>query len=158
MARSDYSKADRDRYARYIASPEWKRRKRRALDLSGRRCQYEREDPFQGYIRCPRTRYLTVHHRTYARLGTEADADLEVLCYFHHMVEHMMWWECPQCRNPILGDYPDAEAWVADVFKAQRQDPDNGPTRWATLPTKFTLEAMLPLLCLTCDPLRSCER
>lgn len=150
MGRADYDRADRGRYEAYIASPAWARRRRRSLALSGRRCQYEREDDFGAVTRCPRTRYLTVHHRTYDRLGHEIDEDLEVLCYFHHMVEHLMWRECGRCKTPVLGSYARAEAWLADAFRAAGIDLDAGPVAWDKLPTKSVLEGMVPPECEKC--------
>lgn len=152
MGRGDYSRADRDRYQQYIGSAKWARRKRRALALAGWRCQYEHDDPFHGAVRCPRRRYLAVHHRTYERLGHEADADLEVLCWFHHMVEHLMWQVCDRCREPVLGGYADAEDWLRAVLAAERCQLDVGAVNWAALPAQFALEALVPPLCPTCTP------
>ena len=62
-------------YIRYIGSPEWKRRRLRALKLAGFRCQV-----------CHSPERLEVHHNNYARLGHEADSDLIVLCHGCHRV------------------------------------------------------------------------
>lgn len=40
-------------------------------------------------MRCPATRALQVHHKTYERLGEERDADLEVLCETCHKGHHI---------------------------------------------------------------------
>ena len=66
-------------YIRYINSPQWKRRRLRALKLAGYRCQV-----------CHSPNNLEVHHSTYIRLGHEADSDLIVLCRGCHKV--VTWW------------------------------------------------------------------
>jgi 5-methylcytosine-specific restriction endonuclease McrA len=60
-----YSQAYRD----YMASQAWAARRAAALELAGHKCE-----------RCGAADRLTVHHRTYCRLGREAPADLQVLC------------------------------------------------------------------------------
>jgi len=60
-------------YLAYIRSAAWRARRERALRLAGYRCQV-----------CGEGGRLEVHHRTYERLGHEADADLTVLCRWCH--------------------------------------------------------------------------
>lgn len=66
-------------YDAYLRSPEWQARAERALERAGRRCQL---------CNAPQTaRPLSVHHRTYERIGHELDEDLFVLCRScHHKV------------------------------------------------------------------------
>lgn len=64
-------------YAEYLQTPLWQQRRERSLALARHHCQ-----------RCGSRRRLQVHHRTYDRLGEEADEDLEVLCDACHRQEH----------------------------------------------------------------------
>jgi hypothetical protein len=56
-------------YEAYIQGPAWAKRRAKAIRRAEGRCQL-----------CNSKRQLTVHHRTYDRLGDERDADLTVLC------------------------------------------------------------------------------
>lgn len=60
-------------YREYLDSPEWKVRRREAIDAAGKRCK-----------RCGRAGALMVHHLTYERLGHELPGDLEVVCKVCH--------------------------------------------------------------------------
>lgn len=70
-----------ERYDAYLRSPTWRRKRDGALRRARWTCE-----------RCPAQRGLQVHHKTYERLGTERDSDLEVLCPTchegHHIDEH----------------------------------------------------------------------
>jgi hypothetical protein len=66
-------------YARYLATPEWRRRRDRALQAAHWRCQWPD---------CRARDGLAVHHRSYEHLGEERDADLRVLCPRHHQGVH----------------------------------------------------------------------
>ena len=57
-------------YDAYLASPEWKTRRKIALDHAGHRCQFCNSDK----------QPLEVHHRTYERIRNEQAGDLTVLC------------------------------------------------------------------------------
>lgn len=66
-------------YLKYINSQTWARKRARALERAGYKCQVCNDD-----------RHLEVHHRTYERLGKERVMDLTVLCrechhYFHEL-------------------------------------------------------------------------
>jgi hypothetical protein len=134
------------RYRDYIGSSDWSRRKTRAKKLAGYQCQYEigHENPDGITRRCSRQRYLCVHHLTYDRLGNEADEDLEVLCWIHHLTEHLMWFKCEICQEPILESYTVAEAWLMDELRDRGIDRDHGPVNWNGLPTKEGLRSCLP--------------
>lgn len=134
-----------EEYAAYIASPAWARRRRRALQRAGHRCQFEvgYDDPLGIPRRCERARYLTVHHLHYDRLGCEADGDLEVLCWFHHMVEHLLQFACARCPDPILPSSTAAARWLMDELRDRGIDLDRGPAAWSVLPTKEALRANL---------------
>jgi hypothetical protein len=67
-------------YEAYLTTPEWRRRRDRALVLASWQCQR------RG---CLSKRQLQVHHRTYERLGIELDDDLVVLCDPCHRREHL---------------------------------------------------------------------
>lgn len=59
----------RPEYFAYIRSAKWKKKRTQAFECHGRKCQI-----------CGATERLTVHHKTYERLGREEMQDLEVLC------------------------------------------------------------------------------
>ena len=64
-------------YAVYLRSPLWRLRRRIWIIRAGARCQ-----------RCRSRRRLTIHHRTYQRLGHERQADVTVLCWDCHRQHH----------------------------------------------------------------------
>jgi hypothetical protein len=66
-------------YHDYLQTPEWRRRRNRALVLAAWRCEWPA---------CDATDRLEVHHRRYDHLGAEPDDDLRVLCYRHHHAHH----------------------------------------------------------------------
>lgn len=66
-------------YPAYLQTPEWKARRARAIERAGGRCETRL---------CGSPEHLEVHHKTYERLGCEADADLVVLCISCHSRLH----------------------------------------------------------------------
>jgi HNH endonuclease len=64
-------------YVVYLHSPLWRLRRRIWIVRAGGRCQ-----------RCRSRRRLTIHHRTYQRLGHERRADVTVLCWDCHRRHH----------------------------------------------------------------------
>lgn len=75
-------------YAAYLASPEWQQRRAYYYAKALFRCELCGWESAAG----SGGRGLNVHHRTYARLGREFDADVIVLCRdchakFHDVVE-----------------------------------------------------------------------
>lgn len=65
-------------YAEYLKTPEWQKKRRKALATSGMKCQM-----------CSATnKSLNVHHNTYERLGYERPSDLIVLCVDCHSKHH----------------------------------------------------------------------
>ena len=73
------------KYIQYLKSNQWKQRRYAALERAKFKCQFEK---------CGEKRYLSVHHKTYDRLGNEDPGDLIVLCQAHH-------WYADQLRkNP----------------------------------------------------------
>ena len=64
-------------YVVYLHSPLWRLRRRIWIVRAGGRCQ-----------RCGSRRRLTIHHRTYQRLGHERRADVTVLCWHCHRRHH----------------------------------------------------------------------
>jgi 5-methylcytosine-specific restriction endonuclease McrA len=64
-------------YADYLKTPEWIRRRFAHLQAVEYRCQV-----------CNSPDELTVHHRTYERLGCEKYTDLLVLCWPCHKLFH----------------------------------------------------------------------
>jgi hypothetical protein len=64
----------RARYEERINSEEWISLKRRLIRLRGQTCE-----------RCGHVAPLDLHHRTYERLGEEADDDLQLVCRSCHL-------------------------------------------------------------------------
>lgn len=64
-------------YMVYLRSPLWRLRRRIWIFRAGGRCQ-----------RCGSRRRLTIHHRTYRRLGHERRGDVTVLCWRCHRRHH----------------------------------------------------------------------
>lgn len=67
---------DTQSYREYLSTAVWRTRRNRALKLAQYRCH-----------QCGAGRGLQVHHLTYARIGSEWDADLQVLCESCHRGE-----------------------------------------------------------------------
>lgn len=65
-------------YRVYLATPEWRYKRREMIKWAERKCQRCREF----------SHLLQVHHRCYDRLGEELVEDLEVLCDKCHRQEH----------------------------------------------------------------------
>jgi hypothetical protein len=66
------------RYTLYLRSPLWRLRRRMWIIAAGGRCEN------CGHRRQP----LTIHHRTYTRLGRERRDDIQVLCWYCHRGVH----------------------------------------------------------------------
>lgn len=65
-------------YYKYLQTPEWQERRKRAMKKAGFRCQV-----CNAYgVR------LNTHHRTYERRGNERDTDLITLCEACHQIFH----------------------------------------------------------------------
>lgn len=71
-------------YARYLQSPEWQERRQQKIEEVGNRC--ERCDLPRWLAEIAYDQDLNVHHRTYARRGSENLDDLEVLCRRCHEI------------------------------------------------------------------------
>lgn len=156
MGRARYSPEQQAFYARYLRSPEWRARKERRIARAGRRCEFETMRLGAGgfkRVRCERTRYLCAHHNSYANLGAEPDCDLDVYCWFHHYLEHLLWKRCPRCTVPCLEHDEAAEKWFLAVLATLGIDLDApGPEDWKRLPNKEYFLAMVPSLCPKCLP------
>ena len=68
---------NRAAYLDYLRSPEWKAKRRRAIERAGHACEI-----------CGKTGRLEVHHTTYERLGKERLSDLVVVCRSCHRWVH----------------------------------------------------------------------
>ena len=64
-------------YLLYMHSPLWRLRRRLWILGAGGRCE-----------RCGSRRRLTIHHRSYRRLGHERRSEIEVLCWPCHRAQH----------------------------------------------------------------------
>ena len=112
-------------YRLYIASPEWDKRRKVEYGKAKGRC-----------LACG-NRAENIHHRTYARLGHEADGDLVALCENCHTLAHIEHVEHPSlglweatnaliCRNRELFGLPPVSLptakEVARSLKRSRED------------------------------------
>lgn len=66
----------RTEYATYLQSAAWRAKAKAAIQRAGNRCQLCSRPGSQVH--------LDAHHRTYARIGSERDEDIEVLCKACH--------------------------------------------------------------------------
>ena len=64
-------------YAAYLASPKWKRTRKKTIKERGLTCEY-----------CGSTRSIEVHHLNYDHIGFEWPEDLLVLCRNCHKTMH----------------------------------------------------------------------
>lgn len=157
MPRQGYSPQEQEFYRRYINSPAWRVRKESRIRKSGNQCEFvtARYEPGRAVeVRCPRTRYLCVHHNTYERLGNERDTDLDVFCWPHHMIEHLLWKRCRVCGQPCLGYDSRAELWLMATLAQMGIDLDAGRVSWIGLPTKEVLAAQIHHTCMNCRGIR----
>lgn len=67
----------KERYAEYLKSPEWAARSKATKERDGNRCRV-----------CNSPDRLQAHHRTYERVGREAEGDLVTLCDPCHDLFH----------------------------------------------------------------------
>lgn len=154
MSRARYTPQQRLFYYRYIKSAAWQRRKSQRIEIAGRRCEFVpmlpngNESPVG---RCPRRRYLCVHHNNYERLGREHVTDLNVLCWAHHMLEHLLWKKCYYCKQPSLLDDTSADGWLNTLLYSWKIDLDRGPVVWSRLPNKEKLLIHVPEVCDACS-------
>jgi hypothetical protein len=146
--------AERARYSAYLRSAAWKARRESRLQKAGHRCEFVLTSyggPQISRERCERRRYLTVHHNNYERLGHESDTDLSVLCWFHHMIEHLLWKACSCCRQPVLESDDKAIHWLTIMLSTLGIDIDRGPVNWKVLPNKELFLNELPKTCIKCE-------
>jgi hypothetical protein len=66
-------------YSKYLRSSWWKKRRAKAIEDAGNKCQ-----------NCSETKQLRVHHVSYLRLYRERRKDLLVLCERCHNYEHVL--------------------------------------------------------------------
>jgi 5-methylcytosine-specific restriction endonuclease McrA len=80
----------RTKYDSYLRSKTWQRVRARAFATYGRKC-----------ARCPSTKRLHVHHKTYVRMGSELMEDLEILCEPCHVKEHQRDQKAQHRKQPV---------------------------------------------------------
>lgn len=68
---------DKEKYHEYLQSPEWKEFRKKAFEHYGKKCAH-----------CKRTKFLQIHHKTYANIFNEKLEDVMVLCELHHKKIH----------------------------------------------------------------------
>ena len=154
MSRHAYTPEEQAFYRAYLQSTAWKRRRQSKLSQADYRCEFRTARPRAGQPhpeRCCQNRFLEVHHNTYERLGREVDSDLDVLCWFHHMLEHLLWKRCSLCGQPCLGDEERGELWLQSVLATLEINLDDLPDRaWRQLPPKEFFLAIIPHACIDC--------
>jgi hypothetical protein len=153
MGRERYDPREQEFYKSYLNSPAWRLKKQGRLKRAGYQCEFVTTHHKPGgavEMRCPRTRYLCVHHNTYERLGQEEDKDLDVFCWFHHMIEHLLWKKCRVCAQPCLQYDSLAELWLQATLSQMSIDLDSGKVDWTVLPTKEQLAAQIHHICPRC--------
>jgi hypothetical protein len=161
MGRERYTPQQQEFYRNYLKSPAWKARKAARIRKAGNQCEFvttHYKTDGKQELRCTRTRYLCVHHNTYERLGQEADKDLDVLCWFHHMIEHLLWKICRICGQPCLGYDAMAELWLSATLAQMDIDLDSGRIDWMALPTKEQLADQIHAVCTRCRGITFSEK
>jgi len=153
MSRERYTPKQQEFYKSYLNSKMWRIRKANRIAYAGYRCEFVTVHHKHGdskEVRCARTRYLCVHHNTYERLGREEYRDLDVFCWFHHMLEHLLWKKCFSCKEPCLGCDSLAELWLSATLAQMGINLDVGKVVWKTLPTKEQLAQQIAPQCPRC--------
>lgn len=154
MGRHRYTPQEQTYYRNYINSAKWRLRRDNRIAKAGGRCEFVTTTTYGDGgptdVRCTRTRYLCVHHNTYERLGDDLDKDLDVYCWFHHMIEHLLWKKCYICAEPCLGYDSLAEQWLEATLFQMGIDLDNGKVNWRGLPTKEQLAEQIHHTCMRC--------
>jgi 5-methylcytosine-specific restriction endonuclease McrA len=93
--------ARKARHRKYLRSPEWKARRKSALQRAGGRC-----------MDCGATTNLHVRHLTYKRYGDELARDLRVLCSRCHRRRHGEGGRADDILDRLIG-------WIADARDAR---------------------------------------
>jgi hypothetical protein len=97
-------------YVIYLRCPLWRVRRWMWIVQAGGRCQ-----------RCRSRRRLTIHHRTYRRLGHERRADVTVLCWECHRRHHGARHPRPLWRRGFPARIDTrARPWQHDLPRARR--------------------------------------
>ncbi len=103
-----------DFYQAYLNSPAWRKTRNDALRRAGYKCE-----------RCGVRRDFNVHHRSYARLGNEVPADLEVLCFTCHNGHHQQEAEGTSLGLflKLVSEVLERDAWksIADISDEVKQ-------------------------------------
>lgn len=101
---------NKEKYWAYLNSPHWRKTRTEAINRSGHRCEFLRQEGQRGecYDRCPRRDGLQVHHFHYHSLGHESPEDLGVYCEFHHKVQDLLDRSCRRCGDNVLSHPMDA--------------------------------------------------
>jgi hypothetical protein len=155
MGRERYSRGAQDFYRLYLGSAQWRAKKNDRIRRAGGQCEFVITRFAAGgktEARCPRRTYLCVHHNTYERLGQEWDQDLDVYCWPHHMLEHLLYKRCRLCGEPALMNDAAGEVWLVATLAAMGLDVDHGGIPWHRLPNKEVLLAQIPSHCPRCKP------
>jgi hypothetical protein len=151
MSRARYSPEQQAFYHNYLNSPQWRARRKDRIQKAGGRCEWVTDNLDGTERRCQRTRYLQVHHNSYEHLGAEYDGELDVFCWFHHTLEHLLWKKCGMCSGPALVCDAGGEDWLCTVLASMLIDLDDGFVNWERLPRKEILLDLVPSHCPACE-------
>ena len=149
MGRNRYTPEEQARYEAYLKSAAWRAKRAARIQQAGGRCEFQTSPPGRPPVRCPRTKLLQVHHNTYERLGAEWDSDLDVYCWLHHQLEHLLWQRCNICGEPCLDNDEAAETWLLATLFSMGIDID-AATSWRGLPPKERFLELVPDKCADC--------
>jgi len=106
----------REAYRAYITSPEWRQKRKTALDSAHGKCQ-----------RCGvRSRQLAVHHKTYQRFGHEEPDDLIAVCPECHDLEDKLRAEAGRRRSEAAYQEAQEARYTngLNTFMSKKYGPD----------------------------------
>ncbi len=87
-------------YPAYLKSPEWRARRLAVLERAGGVCEM-----------CRTSQATQIHHRTYERLGREADVDLMAICSDCHrdLTGGIRWYQKQIAAGVTLEPWPEPQ-------------------------------------------------
>lgn len=98
-----------ERYKAYINSPQWKRKRRQAIDHASNQCQV-------CGVYGTRQTQLEVHHKTYERFMNERLEDLEVVCQPCHLERDKVRAKESKRRAAYALEDARLDGWASKVY------------------------------------------
>lgn len=99
-------------YERYISSPEWKKKREKALKSAHYKGKYWCQDCGWNF----KVDQLEVHHLTYERLGKERDTDLIVVCSRCHKKQDKVRAKKGQQKSAEALYDAQLDGWASKVY------------------------------------------